>query len=136
MTTRPIVLHESDSSLESWSDPTRGEVGFRTLFGGPEGTTDSLTAGITEMAPGGWLGVHRHSPAEIYYVLSGHGSVRVGDEEHAVAAGSAVFIPGDLEHGIRNTGREHLRFLYAFPVGSFAEIEYHFATADRGGTQA
>lgn len=51
MASEAIVLSESDVPLERWSDPVRGEVGFRTLVGG--GTpTDSLTAGVTEMRPG------------------------------------------------------------------------------------
>ena len=105
----------------------RGEVGFRTLVGDGTGTTDSLTAGVTEMEPGGWLGLHRHAPAEIYYVLEGHGAMRLGDAEPAVAAGSTVFIPGDVEHGIRNTGAAPLRFFYVFPVGAFTDIEYRFS---------
>ena len=126
MSTRATVVHDSAVPLERWSDPVRGEVGFRTLFGG-DTATDSLTAGITEMEPGDWLGHHRHRPAEIYYVVAGRGTVELGGEEHPVRAGSAVFIPGDLEHGIRNTGTEPLRFFYAFAVGSFADIEYRFS---------
>jgi mannose-6-phosphate isomerase-like protein (cupin superfamily) len=127
MPSEPVVVQESDVPLEQWADPVRGEVGFRTLFGDGSRPTDSLTAGITELAPGGWLGHHRHEPAEVYYVVTGEGVVVLDGTEHAVGAGSAVFIPGDVEHGIRNTAQEPLRFFYAFPVGSFADIEYRFA---------
>jgi mannose-6-phosphate isomerase-like protein (cupin superfamily) len=129
MTNRALVLEESDVPLERWSDPVRGEVGFRTLFG-DGATTDSLTAGVTELEPGGWLGHHRHRPAEVYYVVHGTGIVVLGEDERVVGAGSAVFIPGNLEHGIRNTGDTQLRFFYAFAVGSFAEVDYCFS-ADR-----
>jgi mannose-6-phosphate isomerase-like protein (cupin superfamily) len=127
MTARATVLHDSAVPLERWSDPVRGEVGFRTLFGDDTNPTGSLTAGVTEMEPGEWLGHHRHTPAEIYYVLAGEGTLDLGGEQQVVRAGSAVFIPGDLEHGIRNTGREPLRFFYAFAVGSFTDIEYRFS---------
>lgn len=125
----PLVVREDDVELETWSDAVRGEVGFRTLFGVPGRTTD-FTAGVTELEPGGWLGHHRHEPAEVYYVLDGEGLVRLDGEDHRVTAGTAVFIPGDSEHGIRNTGADRLRFFYAFAVGSFEEIEYRF-TAER-----
>ncbi len=105
----------------------RGEVAFRTLFGGDATATGALTAGLTEMAPGDWLGHHRHAPAEIYYVVAGEGIVDLGEEQQAVRAGSAVFIPGDLEHGIRNTGSEPLRFFYVFAVSSFADVDYRFS---------
>ena len=125
----PIVVHDSDIALERWSDPVQGEVGFRTLFGGPGTTTADFTAGVTELEPGGWLGHHRHDPSEVYYVLSGQGMVTIEGEGYAVRAGSAAYIPGDREHGIRNTGDEPLRFFYAFGVGSFEDIEYRFSGA-------
>ena len=127
MSSQGIIVSEAATPWERWADPVRGEVGFRTLVGDGTGTTDSLTAGVTEMEPGGWLGLHRHAPAEIYYVLEGHGAMRLGEAEHAVAAGSTVFIPGDVEHGIRNTGAAPLRFFYVFPVGAFTDIEYRFS---------
>ena len=130
MPSEPIVLQESDVPLEEWADPVRGEVGFRTLFGGAGGgatATDSLTAGLTELGPGGWLGLHRHEPSEVYYVVAGEGTVVLDGAECTVGAGSAVFIPGDVEHGIRNTGEDTLRFFYAFAVSSFEDIEYRFS---------
>jgi mannose-6-phosphate isomerase-like protein (cupin superfamily) len=127
MPSEPLVLQESDVPLEEWADPVRGEVGFRTLFGGGTTPTDSLTAGVTELRPGGWLGHHRHEPSELYYVVSGEGTVVLDGTEHVVGPGSAVFIPGDCEHGIRNTGSTPLRFFYAFAVGSFTDIEYRFS---------
>lgn len=129
MAARAIVLSETDVPVETWADPVRGDLGFRTLVG-RDSTTDSLTAGVSEVPPGGWLGLHRHAPAEVYHVLGGHGTVTLDGDEHAVGPGSVVFIPGGLEHGIRNTRQEELRFFYAFAVGSMAEVEYHFSAAD------
>ncbi len=125
--TDAVVVQDSDVALEGWSDPVRGNVGFRTLFGGPATTTADFTAGVTELEPEGWLGHHRHQPSEIYYLLEGEGIVTIEGAEHAVRAGTAVYIPGDNEHGIRNTGSGRLRFFYAFGVGSFEEIEYRFS---------
>lgn len=36
-----------------------------------------------------------------------------------------VFVPGDVEHGVRNEGGEEFRWLYVFP-GKFEEVEYRF----------
>ena len=122
----PLVIRESDVALERWSDPVRGELGFRTLMGGPGATPRDFTAGVAEVEPDGWLALHRHEPAEVYYVVSGRGVLTVDGVEHAVAAGTAVHIPGNSEHGVRNTGTEPLRFFYAFAVGSFEDVEYRF----------
>jgi quercetin dioxygenase-like cupin family protein len=123
----PMVVEERDRPLDGWDDPVKGRIAWRTLFSGDTTPTDALTAGIAEVEPGGWLGLHRHAPAEIYYVLEGGGIVTLEGKEHAVSAGSAVFIPGDAEHSVRNHGPGTLRFLYAFPTDSFAEIEYRFS---------
>jgi mannose-6-phosphate isomerase-like protein (cupin superfamily) len=122
------VVSEDDVDLERWSDPVRGDVGFRTLFGGAVRTGD-FTAGVTVLEVGGWLGHHRHEPAELYYVTSGEGTLSVDGREHEVRAGSAVYIPGGSEHAIRNTGGDLLRFFYVFAVGSFEEIEYRFTAS-------
>jgi mannose-6-phosphate isomerase-like protein (cupin superfamily) len=125
--TEAMVIIDADVALEGWSDPVRGNVGFRTLFGGPATTTADFTAGVTELEPEGWLGHHRHQPSEIYYLLEGEGILTIDGAEHAVSAGTAVYIPGDSEHGIRNTGTGRLRFFYAFGVGSFDQVEYRFS---------
>jgi quercetin dioxygenase-like cupin family protein len=126
----PFVAASADLKRDGWNDPVKGRVGWRTLFSADLTPTDGLTAGIADLEPGGWLGLHRHSPAEIYYVIEGRGIVTIEGREHVVSAGSAVFIPADAEHGIRNDADAPLRFLYAFPVDSFGEVEYRFSDAD------
>ena len=119
------VVREDDVERATWSDPVRGEVGFRTLFGADVRTPD-FTVGVTELEVGGWLGHHRHEPSEIYYVLSGEGTLSIDGKDHPVRTRTAAYIPSNSEHGIRNTGNEQLRFFYVFAVGSFEEIEYSF----------
>lgn len=66
-------------------------------YSGPE-PSGELTLGIAKMPPGGALHEHHHREAEIYLVLAGSGSVRVGSEDRPVEAGSAVFVPGGAVH--------------------------------------
>jgi quercetin dioxygenase-like cupin family protein len=131
----PLVIDLHDRPRDGWDDPLRGKVGWRTLFSGDIAPTDSLTAGVAELAPGGWLGLHRHRPAEIYFVLEGNGMLTLEGREHTVGPGAAVFIPADAEHGIRNAGDEPLRLLYAFAVDSFAEVEYRFSRRPSGSDE-
>jgi quercetin dioxygenase-like cupin family protein len=121
-----LVVHESTVEPETWSDADRGEVSFRTVFGA-ERVTSELIAGVTDLQPGGWLGHHRHTPAEIYYVLEGRGTLTIDGEKHEVVAGAAAYIPGNSEHGIRNTGDAPLRFFYVFAMGGPVDgIDYRF----------
>ena len=129
---RPLVIDEAEAPLGGWDDPVRGRVRWRTLFSQGLTQTAGMTCGATELRPADWLGLHRHEPPEIYYVFAGAGIVSLEGREIPVKAGSAVFIPGMAEHGIRQTGDEILRFFYTFPVDSFDSVEYLFTAAPRG----
>jgi mannose-6-phosphate isomerase-like protein (cupin superfamily) len=128
----PLVIDAADAPQAAWDDPVRGRLRFRTLFSRGLTQTAGMTCGVTELGPGDWLGLHRHAPPEVYYVFAGAGIVSLGGREIPVSAGSAVFIPGMAEHGIRQTGTETLRLFYAFPVDSFDSVDYLFSAAPRG----
>lgn len=55
---------------------------------------------------------HFHSKSEeIYYILSGEGSMRLGDEVRRVGPGDAIAIPPGAVHQLTNTGRDVLKLL-------------------------
>jgi mannose-6-phosphate isomerase-like protein (cupin superfamily) len=127
----PLALDEKDVAQDGWDDPVRGRLRWRTLFSKGATPSNGMTCGVTELGPGEWLGLHRHAPPEIYYVVAGAGLVSLDGAEIPVKPGSAVFIPGMAEHGIRQTGNETLRLFYVFPVDSFDSVEYLFSAAPR-----
>ena len=45
---------------------------------------------------------------------------------HTVTPGTAIFIPGDAEHAIRNDHDETLEILYVFAVSDFNQVVYRF----------
>ena len=124
-----MILDEADTPQDGWDDAVRGRIRWRTLFSKGGTPTDGITCGVAELGPGDWLGLHRHAPPEVFYVLAGTGIVTLGGEETPVKARSAVFIPGMAEHGIRQTGADLLRFFYGYPVDSWPDIEYLFSAA-------
>ena len=117
---------------ESWDDPVRGSLSFRTLFSREETATSVLTAGVADVAPGGRLEVHRHGAAEVYFVLEGRGLLTLDGDEQEVAAGMAVHIAADAPHGIRNAGDTPLRFFYALAADGMADVDYRFEAAAEG----
>jgi mannose-6-phosphate isomerase-like protein (cupin superfamily) len=125
---RPFVVHERDCDLEDWSASGRNGVSWRTLLSADRTPTDSLTMGIAEIEPGSpdEFHLHRHEPAEAYYILAGTGAMSIDGEVFDVGAGSAVFVPGDSIHAIANTGSDVLRLLYVFGVDSFDDVTYVF----------
>ena len=105
----------------------RGGVSFRELFSADRTPTSALYTGLTDLSRGGRLGLHRHEQAEVYHLVEGSGVVVLDGVEHPVTAGSAVFVPGNAEHGIRNTGEGPLRFVYAFATDSVDDVVYRFS---------
>jgi mannose-6-phosphate isomerase-like protein (cupin superfamily) len=57
---------------------------------------------------------HYHDQPEVYYVLAGEGIVYVGDAEHRVRRGSALYIGGRVVHGADSLGTEPLSIFYVY----------------------
>ena len=131
----PTVVHVDDLAVEGWDDPGRGSITWRTVFSSERTATAGLTIGVAELAPDGTVGnrLHRHAPAEVYYVIAGEGVVTIDGESTAVRAGSAVFVPGGAEHSLANTGTSTMCLLYTFAVDSFDDVEYAFSDASPSG---
>lgn len=107
-----------------WNDQFNGRFqGVR--WGKVFGSNHVLGVGILEIAPAHHLPKHHHNPAEVYFVLSGTGTVRVYVKDHLLNPGTCVHIPSGASHVTRNTGSEPLRILYTFPQSAFCEVDYH-----------
>ncbi|MBA7479691.1 hypothetical protein ES707_15127 [subsurface metagenome] len=71
-----------------------------------------LWAGVTIIEQGSSSNLHLHDDAEeIFYVVSGAGRVKVGEEEEDIALGSCIFIPPKTLHQLLNTGHVELKVL-------------------------
>lgn len=125
---QPTIIREQDCPAEDWTKLGRKNVSWKTLISSDRTPTDSITMGIAEIKLGApdEIHLHRHEPAEAYYVLSGNGYVSIGGVKTAVGIGSAVFVPSNALHAVGNNGEEILRLIYVFGVDSFKDVEYVF----------
>jgi quercetin dioxygenase-like cupin family protein len=129
MDCEPVVVEESAREWETWPDEEvadRGSVYWKTLVSGDLTRSEALIMGIAKIPPAEALHEHRHRQAEIYLLLEGTASVTIAGKTRPVAAGSAVFIPGNALHSCQNTGTSDLRVAYVFAADSFEEVEYVF----------
>jgi quercetin dioxygenase-like cupin family protein len=129
MDCEPGVVEESAREWETWPDEEvadRGSVYWKTLVSGDLTRSEVLTMGIAKIPPAEALHEHRHRQAEIYLLLEGTALVTIAGKTRPVAAGSAVFIPGNALHSCQNTGTSDLRVAYVFAADSFEEVEYVF----------
>lgn len=57
---------------------------------------------IARLAPGKEIEAHVDPMEEIYFIASGSGEIRVGDERRSVGPGDAVWIPAGSIHALLN----------------------------------
>ena len=135
-TVQPLVVSKEEvDALPVLGFPEPGRIvgGFQNIFAQESTPTNELTFGIAKFPPKtdiqtSFEALHRHTPAEFYYILQGHMYILLEGKEHSVSAGHAIFIPGDAEHGFCNPSRsEELVFVWGFPIDGFVGIEYRWS---------
>jgi mannose-6-phosphate isomerase-like protein (cupin superfamily) len=92
---------------------------------------DRTTSPITQcslaeevLPPGCAVSPHHHQQIEeVYYVLSGRGTMTVGDQQSEVGAGDAIYVPRGYWHTLENTGEEPIRLLLVCGPAFFHEDE-------------
>jgi len=73
----------------------------------------NLSLQVSEVPVGSEQPLHSHSPEQCYYIIKGKGLMIIEEEVREVSAGSAIYIPPDKRHGIKNTGNDILEYLTA-----------------------
>jgi mannose-6-phosphate isomerase-like protein (cupin superfamily) len=113
------VLDQEWSSTEKYPG-----VKWKFLIDSGFDVSSGLSLGFAQIAPGGDLTLHYHSPAEIYVVTNGAGILNKSGELETIKKGDVVYIAGNAEHSLKNNGKETLEFYWIFPTDRFSEVEY------------
>jgi len=72
-----------------------------------------LSAGLAVFPAGAVDGQAPHTEDELYFVLSGKGQLRVGEESRSVGPGSLCFVQANAPHAFHSV-TEELRLLVVF----------------------
>ena len=83
-----------------------------------------LSLGYAEIAPGGDLTLHYHSPDEIYVITNGEGILNKSGNLEKIKKGDVVYIGKNEKHALKNNGKKTLEFYWIFPTDRFSEVEY------------
>ena len=83
-----------------------------------------LSLGYAEIAPGGDLTLHYHSPDEIYVITNGEGILNKSGDLEKIKEGDVVYIGRNEKHALKNDGKKILKFYWIFPTDRFSEVEY------------
>ena len=120
-----FVNNLKSASDQEWSS-TEKYPGVRWKFLIDADFTESsgLSLGFAEIAPGGELVLHYHSPSEIYVVTDGTGILNKSGKPEEIKKGDVVFIGKDEKHALKNEENETFKFYWIFPTDRFSEVKY------------
>ena len=120
-----LVKNLKSVSNQEWSISEKYPgVRWKFLIDADFTGSSGLSLGFAEIAPGGDLTPHYHSPAEIYVVTNGKGILNKSGELEEIKKGDVVYIAGNAKHALKNVGTESLEFYWIFPTNTFSEVEY------------
>ena len=109
--------------LSAPGSPTHALPGatFTSLASPARGSISTSVCRVA-IAPGTPATPHEVTREEIFVILSGRASVRIGEERHEAAPGDAIVIPPDTCFEISSTGDDALEALCCLPVGGRARL--------------
>jgi quercetin dioxygenase-like cupin family protein len=123
---KPVRVDQIDRGEETWDDPARGTLRWKTLMSAGLTATESLVCGIALMDAGQTFALHSHPEPEIYFGIEGAVDVMIDGTAHRMTPGVALFIPGNAVHGVLHADQP-VRWFYTFAADAFADIAYTFA---------
>ena len=122
-----FVKNLESISDQKWSTTDKYPgVKWKFLIDADFTKSSGLSLGFAEIAPGGDLILHYHSPAEIYVITDGTGTLNKSGELQEIKKGDVVYISENAKHALKNNGKETLKFYWIFPTNTFSEVEYFY----------
>ncbi len=106
-----ILVHEDDVPAVVTDDEFKRTLKV-LLSPAVDGAVDSLAVGLTMIPAGSKSDFIAHPEREMFYVLSGEGAVRVGEETRPITAGTAIWVGPDIVHQLINRGSSTLKVLW------------------------
>lgn len=110
------VIHYSEAEARRFDNgPAKGVTG-RVVIGKADGA-QNFCMRLFELSPGGHTPFHTHAWEHEIFVHSGEGAAYHDGKWIRISAGNVVFIAGNEDHQIKNTGESPLTFVCLIPSG-------------------
>jgi len=108
------VFHEKDFEQIKAAMPGASLVSKRSVISPKEGWQGEVMR-VFEIEEGGYSPKHKHPWYHVNYVIAGNGLVHYDGVDYEVKEGTCAYIPGNIEHQFRNTGKGTLKFICIVP---------------------
>jgi len=114
-----MIVIKADQVEGWWSPPPHKRELKVLLSPALQDVTKDLSIGMVILPSGESGDPHTHQESqETWYVISGKGKLKIGDEVAELVPDSVVVAPTGVEHQIFNDGDEPLKALFLFsPAG-------------------
>ncbi|HAL49343.1 MAG: cupin domain-containing protein [SAR202 cluster bacterium] len=76
----------------------------------------AMSTGVYALPAGGVDTQQPHTEDEVYYVVSGKGAIRVGEEDRPVGPGTVVFVARHVEHRFHSITEDMTIFVVFAPA--------------------
>lgn len=105
-----MVFNEKDIEKKVFDDRW-----VRFAFG-PQGKvpTENLNLGITRFKEGKTSLTHQHDVDEALYILSGKGTLKIGEDLRKVAPGDFIYVPRSTDHTMITDCGSDLQIFFVF----------------------
>ena len=110
------IKNYMDVTPKIFDDDIAKGVAGRVLIGKSDGA-ENFCMRLFILDKNGFTPLHAHDWEHEIFIHSGNGAVLKEGKWTPLEAGNAVFIPGNEEHQLKNTGDEPFTFLCLIPSG-------------------
>ena len=78
----------------------------------------AMSAGVYVLPAGSTDPQTPHKEDEMYYVIRGRARMRVGSKDHAISAGSVIFVAANVDHRFHDVAEELAVLVFFAPAES------------------
>ncbi len=108
------ILKYTDVNATLFDSGPAKKVAARVVIGKDDGA-NNFCMRVFDIAPGGNTPKHAHAREHEMFVHSGQGEIYGNGQWNPVKPGNVLFIPGNEEHQIKNSGKESLIIVCLVP---------------------
>ncbi len=110
------IIHYKDAAEKRYPGSQAEGASGRVVIGKADGA-DKFCMRVFEIGKGAITGKHSHEWEHEVFVHAGRGAILQKGNWVSLSAGSVIFIPGNEEHQLKNTGSEPFIFVCVIPSG-------------------
>jgi quercetin dioxygenase-like cupin family protein len=110
------IIHYTGAEEKKYPGDQANGASGRVVIGKADGAKNFCMR-VFEISAGGVTGKHAHEWEHEVFVHTGRGAILRNGKWVPLSTGSVVFIPGNKEHQLKNTGDEPFVFVCVIPAG-------------------